>query len=889
VNTGSTDTIHTVMLVALSPFGCADTTTVQITVAPGVSAGFIHNGIPGCAPMDVTFTNTSTGAGSYVWDFGDGNTSTVASPSHTYVNNTFFLNIRTVTLTALSPAGCVATATQQIMVYPTPDFTFVATPDSGCSPLSVTFPSVVGAVSYAWDFGDGSTGAGPSPTHTYLNSTTNSMVFPITLVGSNAFGCTDTTSASVVVHPNPTAEFELSSPTGCHPFTAQLTNLSMGGDSYVWSYGDGQTSTDPSGMHPHTWNNFAGPGAVSYPVSLTTTTVNGCTSTYNAQVQVFPAVTAAFVVPDTGCAPLAVPFINLSNGAVSYQWNFGDGQASLLSEPTHVYFNQGLADVTYTPVLIATSSFGCADTVAVPVVVHPQPVAQFIAGATVGCQPLVVPFQDLSIGATSLLWQFGDGQVLAAGTGNTTHTYTHTDSVPVVFDARLIATSVHGCTDTTQHPIQVYPAVVADFTVDTVGCSPLTVTLVNTGTGGTTYLWDMGDGNMLVGAAPSYTYVNTTTAVQLRTITLTSTSPYGCVSVMSRTVQVHPTPTAGFQATPFTQVFPDATVVLNNTSAPGNWNYQWSFGDGASSTDQDPADHVYGTWGTFTITLVVSGVYCTDTATQDVVIVPPLPTAGFLGQGIGCAPLTVSFTNTSWQAFTYQWHFGDGGTSTADNPTYVYNQPGTYSVTLVATGINGNSSTLIKVDSVVVHPRATAYFVLQPEEVIVPSEPVFTYNLSGNATTYHWDFGDGTVSDQFNPVHYYTEAGDYDVLLIANNQWDCPDTFRVESAVTGKVSGDLTFPNAFTPGNSGPTGGVYDPRSFDNDIFFPLYEGVESYKLEVFNRWGELLFVSEDVQVGWDGYYRGQPAKQDVYVWKAYATFSDGREAVLKGDVTLLR
>jgi gliding motility-associated-like protein len=190
---------------------------------------------------------------------------------------------------------------------------------------------------------------------------------------------------------------------------------------------------------------------------------------------------------------------------------------------------------------------------------------------------------------------------------------------------------------------------------------------------------------------------------------------------------------------------------------------------------------------------------------------------------------------------------------------------------------------------VVVRPRAVAYFVLQPTEVIVPSEPVFTYNLSANATDYSWDFGDGTSSNEFNPVHYYTQAGTFDVTLIANNEWNCPDTFQVLSAVTGEATGDIRFPNAFTPGNTGPTGGAYDPNSYDNDHFFPLYEGVEDYRLEIFNRWGELLFVTEDPRIGWDGYYRGDPAKQDVYVWKAYAKFSDGRESVMKGDVTLLR
>jgi gliding motility-associated-like protein len=249
----------------------------------------------------------------------------------------------------------------------------------------------------------------------------------------------------------------------------------------------------------------------------------------------------------------------------------------------------------------------------------------------------------------------------------------------------------------------------------------------------------------------------------------------------------------------------------------------------------------------------------------------------------------VQFTNTSLMALGYQWQFGDGGTSTADNPTYTYNVPGVYSVTLTATGPGGGTNTMVKIDSVIVRPRANAFFVLQPDEVIVPSQPVVTYNLSTEASSYFWDFGDGSTATAFAPVHYYSEPGTYSVSLVANNAWNCPDTFLLANAVTGTTAGELAFPNAFTPGNTGPGDGSYDPRSFDNDVFFPMYSGVESYRLEVFNRWGELLFVSDDVRKGWDGYYRGQPAKQDVYVWKAYARFSDGRETILKGDVTLLR
>ncbi len=888
-NFGTSDTIYTVTLIASSPFGCADTVAVDITVAPGVQAGFTHNAQPGCAPMDVGFTNTSSGATTYLWDLGDGSTSTAFAPQHTYTNTSFFLDIHTVSLTAYSPAGCQSTVTQQIMVYPTPDFTFVAQPDSGCSPLAVTFPSVVGAVSYQWDFGDGTTGAGPSPTHTYINSTTNDQVFDITLIGANAFGCADTATADVIVYPNPVAQFNTTPLAGCHPLTAQLTNTSTGAANFHWNYGDGAASDTILAVHEHTWYNYAGPGAVSYPVTLTVTTDHGCTNTASAMVDVYPDVVAAFVADSVGCAPLAANFINVSTGASTYLWTFGDGQGATSAAPAHTYFNSGLTDATFDPVLIATSTFGCTDTATMSILVHPQPIAQFIPGVLTGCQPLNVPFQDLTIGADSLLWAFGDGQFLATVPGNTSHSYQHTSPVPATFQATLLATSAFGCTDTTMHPIEVYPIVTADFDANPGGCSPVTVAPINNSSGASSYLWDMGDGTILVGASPTHTYVNTTTADQTRTITLTATSPYGCVSIATRTVMVYPVPSASFQGTPFTQQFPDATVTLNNTSAPGNWLYAWTYGDGQGSSQQQPGSHTYGTYGTFTITLVVSGTYCTDTATQVITITPPLPTASFIGQGEGCAPLTVSFTNTSLSGLSYQWNFGDGGTSTADNPTDIYNVPGVYTVSLTAFGIGGGVNTAIKVDSVVVHARANAYFVLQPDHVIVPSQPVFTYNLSANASLYEWDFGDGTTSTDFNPVHYYQQGGTFDVTLIANNEWNCPDTFTVVGATTGEVSGDLEFPNAFTPNSSGPTDGTYDPRSYENDYFFPKYEGVVKYALEIFNRWGELVFVSNDVRKGWDGWYKGHPCKQDVYVWKCQATFSDGRETVMKGDVTLLR
>ncbi len=889
INLGTADSIRTVTLVVSTAFGCSDTASMDITVSPAVVAMFTNDAIPGCAPINAQFTNTSTGASSYFWDLGDGTTSTVTSPSHTYTNNTFFLQSDIVTLIATSPAGCADTAQQTILVYPTANFTFVAAPDSGCSPFTLTLPQVVGAVSYQWDFGDGSTGSGPSPTHTYLDTTNTSQIYPITLIAANAFGCSDTAYSQVTVFPAPVAQFAVSNVLGCHPLLATLTNTSQGALSYSWDYGDGASSDTSVSQHTHTWYNFLGPGAATYPITLTAHSANGCSNVVSAQVQVYPLVTAAFVADTVGCSPFDPHFVNVSIGATTFLWTFGDGSGSALQNITHTYYNQGLNDVTFTPTLVATSSFGCSDTTSLNILVHPAPIAQFTPSTLAGCTPLPITFADQSVGATSMAWQFGDGAFLNGAPGDVTHTYINSATVPQFHDAQLIATSAFGCMDTVIHQIQIYPPVTALFNAPTEGCSPFTVNLADQSTGAGQSVWDMGDGTALVGANVTHTYVNNTTADQQHTIILIATSAFGCSDTLMQPITIHPMPIAGFSATPSTQQFPSATVAITNTTSAGPWNYAWDFGDGVTSTVQDPITHTYGTWGQFTITLIVSASICSDTITQQITIDPPLPTASFIGQGEGCAPLTVHFTNTSLLAQSYQWNFGDGGTSAADDPTYIYNIPGTYTVSMTATSVGGGVSTAVNVDSIIVHPRAQAYFVLQPSQVIVPSQPVFTYNLSGNATSYLWNFGDGTTSIETNPTHYYQSAGTFDVTLIANNQWNCPDTFDLPGAVTGIASGAIQFPNAFTPGNSGPGDGVYDPQSFNNDIFFPVYEGVSNYHLQVFDRWGELVFESFDVKKGWDGWYRGRPAKQDVYAWKAYARFSSGDETNLAGDVTLLR
>ncbi len=877
---------HTITLTVVNADGCSDQTaqTVHVYDPPQVVIG-AQNVCVGevAAFMDQSITAPGNEVVSWAWDFGDGSTDTVAAPSHLYAS----AGIYTVTLIATTPY-CANIGSLPVVVEAKPNAGFNTSPMVGCSPLTVAFTNTsTGAVSQVWDFGDGAGTTDPSPTHTFINLGTADSVRTVTLIVSTSAGCTDTATVDVVVSPAVQALFTHDALPGCAPVDVQFTNNSTGANAYSWDFGDGATSTATSPAHQYVNNTVF---LQNYTVTLVAIAPAGCTDTVQQTITVFPAASFTFTAdPDSGCSPFALTFPPVL-GAVAYEWDFGDGSTASGASPTHTYINTGISPLQYPVTLIATNAFGCTDTLSDLVTVYPQPVPQFDIVEPQGCHPFTGTLVNNSLGAVSYVWTYGDGGSSDTSALSHAHTwYNFLGPGPVSYPVTLTASSMAGCSASITQSIQVFPPVDASFDAPLEGCSPFAVMLQQSGTGASQWLWTMGDGTTLIGDQVTHTYVNTGNTDQVFTVTQVATSAYGCTDTATATIVVHPVPNAAFQVSPYNQQFPAATIDLNNTTAPGAWTYSWDFGDGSTSDLQDPLTHTYGTWGTYTVQLVVGNSTCTDTATQTIVIAPPLPTASFIGQGEGCAPLSVQFTNTSLLGETYQWDFGDGGTSQAEQPMYTWNTPGTYTVTLTVTAVGGGVNTAVKVDSIVVHPRAMAFFALQPEEVLVPSQPVITFNLSTDATSFLWDFGDGSTSAEIEPVHYYQAAGQYTVTLVANNAYNCPDTFRLEDAVTGLAAGTIAFPNAFTPGNSGPTDGVYDPLSYDNDVFHPVFEGVEEYQLQVFNRWGELVFESDDVHRGWDGYYRGQPAKQDVYAWKARARFSNGEETTLAGDVTLLR
>lgn len=864
--------------------GCSDSETQTISIYQSPVVDFIPQNV--CANTTATFTDQSTSSVgdpiiSWNWDFDNGQNSNTQNPTTVYpTDGTYNITLEIFT------ANCSNIATIPITVEPLPVAAFNQDVFDGCTDLLVNFTNTSsGAVSYEWDFGDGNTSTLIDPNNIFINVNSVDEDFTTSLIASTAFGCTDTAFSTTTVFFGVASQFSHNGLPGCAPLDVVFTNLSSTGQTYQWNFGDGQSENNFSTTHQYINNSLF---IDTYTTQLIVTSSNGCADTSSQVITVYPLPDFSFAtLPDSGCSPLIVDFPSVV-GAVSYEWDYGDGTTGVGPSPQHLYSNSTTNDVVYDIQLIATSPFGCKDTNYGSVKVFPNPTAQFTIPIPQGCAPFAATFQNTSIGAVSYQWFYDDGD--SSSVDSAAHNYTYFNLGPNVnnYTPYMVATTDRGCTDTMFQNLSVYPEIIADFIVDTSGCHPFHGFFTNQSSNASIWQWDFDNGFTDVVTNPNEYFFNLSNNDSIYNVQLIASSVFGCADTAYQEILVFAIPNANFTATPVTQTFPNTTVSINNASTLGSWDYDWNLGDGTTTTGYNPSDHSYPTWGDFTIELIVSSDYCSDTTYQDITIIAPLPVPDVYGSGFGCRPVTIQFTDSSEYVDSYYWDFGDGGFSTLPNPYYTYHQAGVYNINLTVTG-PGGVETITITDSVEVYEYANAFFQHGPTNVYVPSDPVQFYNLSSYANSYIWDFGDGVTSNNENAEHFYTDAGTYDVMLIANNDNNCPDTIIVPNAVYAETGGTIDFPNAFTPNTSGPNGGYYDPNAINNDIFFPVFKGLEEYKLMIFNRWGELIFETEDQNIGWDGYYREQLCQQDVYIWKAKVRFTNGKEEAFVGEIHLIR
>jgi PKD repeat protein len=253
----------------------------------------------------------------------------------------------------------------------------------------------------------------------------------------------------------------------------------------------------------------------------------------------------------------------------------------------------------------------------------------------------------------------------------------------------------------------------------------------------------------------------------------------------------------------------------------------------------------------------------------------------------GCTPLKVKFKNGTVSSDSCLWTFGDGGYSVEKEPEWLFDVPGEYKVILNVFG--PNNLLTVSSTSVIVYPKPSARFEITPENAILPDDEIRFQNYSTDAVRYNWYFGDGNFSELSEPRHTYKKYGNYDIRLVAISEKGCRDSIIVSNAFSG-TGNFIDFPNAFIPNPNGPSSGYYSPRSDEaSQVFHPVFSGISDYQLKIFSRRGLLIFESNDINIGWDGYFKGQLSEPGVYIWKVRGNFMNGEPFINMGDVTLLK
>ncbi len=730
-------------------------------------ADFTATPAGGCAPLVVHFTDFSSGnPASWKWDLGNGTNSVLQNPSVTY----FVPGQYTIKLTVKnSQGGDSIIKPNLINVYASPQINFSGTLQNGCLPLNTNFAdgSSAGSGSIAaweWDFGDGEISTSQNPQHIY----TVGGSFNISLLVTNSFGCVSslTKSRYIKVNPSVKAAFTNTVPATCNqPATVKFTNTSSDTDivSYQWQFGDGSTSTIENPSHTYS--------AGTYTVSLIVTNSNGCADTLTkTDLITFGNVKADFSVPVSVCQGSDVNFVNTSSPTPSgAAWSFGDGTFSGSLQPSKVFAKPG----NYNIKLVASFD-ACKDSVSKSIEVLASPSVDFTGSPVVSCKaPLTVNFASNTSEGGSYLWDFGDGA--SSNAANPSHTYLKEGFYPV----KLIFTNAAGCSDSVikEDFIKIKSPVVSINDLPQKGCVPLTHSFspkVNSLDPVTNYMWDFGDGNTSSSPSPAHTY----TLPGSYDITLFYTTSAGCSDSVKviRGILVGAKPGISFSANPRnTCAGTKISFTDISTGNPDEW--LWQFGDGSTSATKNP-DHFYNDTGYFSITLIAINYGCADTLVLPDYIHIKAPVARFNYNNTCATPGHVVFTDKSIGADSWRWDFGDGASSTTQNPVHDYALSGLYAVALTVVN-NTTGCEYTKIDTVDVL-KEKADFTSNVTSVCKNTPVLFNAinSIPANIASYIWKFGDNTTisGSTGSATHTYTTSGGYDVTLILNIRNGCQDT-----------------------------------------------------------------------------------------------------------------
>lgn len=718
-----------VTLIANPHSGCPDMASQLVEIGKGPSADFQYE--PAQCSRTVLLQNLSGEARRFLWDFGDGSQSTDYSPLHSYANAGYYK----VTLIAEPGSVCADTIQKWITVRETPkaDFTY-RIPE--CN-LKVFFENLSqGGVSYHWDFGDGHSSRSVSPIHIYSDT----GVYRVRLIVNPDSVCPHSFTLEVHITKGVAAKFKPPLPT-CSS-QRYFENTSSLAYHFWWDFGDSSFSREKNPTHI-----YQTPGL--YTVSLIVEAQDGCrdTTVHTIKIPILP--TADFEFSPPSCNG-KVNLRNKSGNSVGYYWEFGDGASSSETNPIHSYAQNG----TYTIRLTAHSIDSCPAVYEKPIRLDNLTKASFTAEFP-KCEPNLA-LKNLSLNATEWLWEIGD--TITSVEWEPSLIFAPSDT----FWVKLIALGPNGCKDTAQQQIFYKPKPKAQFSVYNSRCSDL-VELKNESVNASHYLWLEGD--QKIGQNENISL--RLPLAQSYFITLIANPEGACPDTVRKTVEVDAPPIAKVEVD---SIYCRNKVTLKSRSLNAA-QIKWYIEGQLYASEQNSVTLFSLAVGRRQYALsVMSRSGCVDSVSGRFVI-KPLTLAHFEALVEPCNPMVRFKTDSSINASQYLWQKGNQIFSTAAEPTERLEPGQITTITLIVNPDSACPDTFKR--NIRIETGGKAAFRVSR---YLCDSILRVQNLSQNAKSYFWDFGDGGFSSDSAPQHRFLAPGLYKIKLITDKGTFCADS-----------------------------------------------------------------------------------------------------------------
>ncbi len=588
------------------------------------------------------------------------------------------------------------------------------------------------------------------------------------------------------------------------------------------------------------------------------------------------------------CQGLTVDFVNNSYGGTNYLWDFGvpgiTTDVSSAFQTSYTYPGPG----AYQVMLVVNPGWPCTDTSYMDVIVNNPIVVSYTSNDSlciIGNSFDFVAASTAPAGA-NYTWDFGPNATSPTTTGAVVNgvNFTAAGSIPIT-----VTVEDNSCVATYTNSVVVFPEPIAAIILPPeVECDGLTVDFGNGSANSTTYEWDFGVAGSATDVSSAFEPTFDFPSAGTYTITLTASSSPICTATTTETITLNEPLTVAFTSQDSLCIAGNSFDFDGTVSGPVGSTFVWNFGPNASipsSTNVDVPGVEFFTTGAIPITLTGNFENCVESVTQEIYLFRE-PTINFaLQPGLQCVPFNAQFIDLSdaETSIFYSWDFGDGNTSTLQNPSNLYTQVGNFPVTLTIRTDAGCVDTLnlLQADLVNVRPSPVSAFSVTPDYTDICNSTVAFIDESSGATAWFYWYDDSTSISSGDPSPFYTylTAGSHYPQQIVTNQWGCKDTSMSYLFIEPFT---LFVPNSFTP----------DGNQFNNDFLPIVYLPVEQWKLQIFNRWGDRIFETTDVYESWDGTQpNGRMAPDGIYTWKlTYVTCEPTNpERIETGHVSLLR